>query len=130
MNEVPHAVLKMMTKYLKVRECLSMELAIQLKLNRKEDYVKKFEMEPLTNTFRFFKKGQLRTYRIHSYVEGGVTWSDVSVSPICRSFTCKHRQLISPSKACHWVLSCITEGNKEGGAYIEANPVRLYIATS
>ena len=130
MNEVPHAVLRMMTEYLRVRDCLSMELAMHIKLNKKEYYMKKFEMEPLTNTFRFFRKGQLRTYCIHSYIEDGVTWSHVSVSPLCRSFTCKHRQLISPSKACHWVLSCITEGNREGGAYIEAKPVRLYISTS
>ena len=87
-------------------------------------------MEPLTNTFRFFRKGQSCTYCIHSYIEDGVTWSHVSVSPLCRSFTCKHRQLISPSKACHWVFVLYNGGNREGGAYIEAKPVRLYISTT
>ena len=40
MNEVPHAVLRMMTEYLRVRDCLSMELAIHIKLNKKEYYMK------------------------------------------------------------------------------------------
>jgi hypothetical protein len=130
MNKVPHVVLKMVTEYLMVRECLSMEIAIRMKLNEKKYYVKKFEMEPLTNTFRFFKKGQLRTYRIRSFVKDGVTWSHVNVSPIHRSFTCKHRQSITPSMACHWVLSCITEGNNRGSAYIQEKPVRLYLSHS
>ena len=73
MNEVPHAVLKMMTEYIKVRDCLNFEEAIHLKLNKKKYYVKRFEMEPIENTFRFFKKGQLRTYKIYSYVKDGIT---------------------------------------------------------
>ena len=129
MDEVPHAVLKMMTEFIKVRDCLSFELAIQLKLNKKDHYVKRFAMEPLLNTFRFFKKGQLRTYRVYSYVSDGITYSDVSVSPVCKTFQCKHKYKITPSDANHWVITCISDGNKKGCAYIESNPVRLYIST-
>lgn len=129
MDEVPHTVLRMMTEYLTVRECLSLELAVHLKLNKKDYYVERFKWEPISNTFRFFKKNVLRTYKIYSYVDNGITYSDVSVSPICRTFQCKHKRRITPSDASHWVVSCVSEGNNKGCAYIEANPVRLFITT-
>ena len=118
MKELPEDVWRMVTIYLRVANCLRLEQAIQMKLFDKEYYMKLKEWEPLTNTIRLFKKGVFRTYRIYSYVEDGVTYSDVSVSPICRSFQCIHKLLITPSTACHWVLSCITEGKTSGYGYI------------
>lgn len=130
MDRVPHSVLRMVTEYLKVTDCLRLELVLKLKLNTKEHYVKRFEFEPLHNTFRLFKKDRLRTYTMYSYIEDGVTYTEVTVAPVCSTFICKHKNLITPSVAQHWILSCITEGKHEGCAYIEKPSARLYISTS
>ena len=119
MNRVPHSVLRMVTKLLKVRECLLLELAMGFKINKKDYYVMRFEWEPLHNVFRLFKKGQLRTYNIYSYIKDGTTYSEVTVAPVCSTFVCRHKNEITPSMAQHWVLSCITEGKHYGCAYIE-----------
>lgn len=119
MNELPEDILRIMTQYLpRVVTCLYFELAMGKKINSKEYYVKRFENEPISNTFRFFKKGQLRTYTIYSFIRDGVTYSDVSVSPICRTFQCIHKKLITPSKANHWVITCMTDGDNSCGGYI------------
>lgn len=114
MKELPEDIWRTVTTYLRVSNCLRLEQAIQNKLYSKQHYEKLKEWEPLTNTLRLFKKGTFRTYKLYSYVEDGVTYTDVSVSPICRSFQCKHKRNVSPSKASHWVLSCITEGDNIG----------------
>ena len=119
MNSIPEDILRLVTNYLIVVECLRLEVSIHKALYEKSHYLKRKEWEPLNNTIRLFKKGVFRTYHIYSYVEDGVTYSDVSVSPVCRSFQCKHKLLITPSTACHWVLSCITEGKTSGYGYIK-----------
>lgn len=126
MNSIPEDILRLMTNYLVVVECLRLEQAVQKTIHEKRHYLKRKEWEPLTNTIRLFKKGVFRTYRIYSYVEDDVTYSDVYVSPACTSFQCKHRRLITPSKASHWVLACITEGSSEGYGFVKASlkPIR------
>ena len=124
MNEISDDLCRVVITYLMVTDCLRMELALHRRLHEKQYYMKLKEWEPLTNTIRLFKKGVFRTYRIYSYVKDGVTYSDVSVSPVCRSFQCVHKLLISPSVACHWVLSCITEGKTSGYGYIRHQNLR------
>lgn len=119
MDEVSPDIYRLISEYLpRVRDCLHFELAVQVRLYDKSVYVKRFEKEPLSNTFRFFRKGQLRTYKVPSYISDGITYSDVSVAPICRTFQCKHKLNVTPSQANHWVLSCITNGDNSGVAYI------------
>ena len=128
MNKAPVVILQLVCEYLpRVRDCLHFELAVGVLINTKAHYVKRFDQEPISNTFRFFKKGQLRTYRIVSYISDGVTYSNVSVAPICRTFQCKHKQLITPSRANHWVLSCISDGDKNAAASILKHPVGRFI---
>ena len=119
MKEIPIDVLRIITDSLVVIECLRFEQALQMKIHDKQHYLKRKEWEPLTNTLRLFKRGIFRTYRIHSYVKDGITLSDVIVSPLCRTFQCKHKQKVSPSVANHWILSCVTEGNTNGYGYIK-----------
>ena len=107
MKHLPCDICRCICSYMYVRDCLSLLIAIQEKLYKKDFYVKKFEKEPIINTFRIFKKGQLRTYKIHSYISNGTTYSQVSVSPICRTFICKHTGLLTPSKASQWLLYCL-----------------------
>ncbi len=119
MNEIPVDLLRSIVSYISVSDALHFEHALHQRLYKKAYYMKRKEWEPLVNVIRLFKKGVFRTYRIVSYVKDGVTYTDVSVSPICRSFQCKHQFLVSPSVACHWVLSCISDGSKRGWGYIE-----------
>ncbi len=114
MKELPEDVLRRLTHFLCVLDSIRLENAICTKLYNTQHYEKLKEWEPLSNTLRLFKKGTFRTYKLYSYVEDGITYTDVSVSPKCRSFQCKHKQNVSPSKASHWVLSCITEGDNIG----------------
>lgn len=130
MDRVPHSVLRVVTGYLQVRDCLRMEFVLGLKLYDKAYYVKRFELEPLYNSFRLFKKGVLRTYKLYSYIKDSITYSEVTVAPVCSTFICKHKNAISPSAAQHWLISCITEGKQDGCAYIEKASTRLYISTS
>lgn len=118
MNELPVDIIREITGYLKVQQCLRLETAIHRKVNTKEHYVDLFSREPLLNRIRLFRKGVFRTYEIYSYIKDGVTYSDVTVSPICRSFRCKHSNFVTPSMATHWVLSCITDRDSQAASGI------------
>lgn len=119
MEKISIDVLRIITENLLVKDCLRFEQAMHRKIYDKCHYVKRKEWEPLINTFRLFKRGVFCTYRIHSYVKGDMTISDVSVSPSCQTFQCKHVRKVSPSVANHWVLSCVTNGDRRGYAYIK-----------
>ena len=118
MCEISNDLWRVVISNLTVTDCLRVEQAIQTKLYTKEQYLKRKEWEPLSNVIRLFKNNTFRTYRIYCYVKNGVTYSDVTVSPFCRFFRCEHTSLITPSVACHFILSCVTEGNTIGYGHI------------
>lgn len=126
MDECPEDIYRMFVRYLCVSECLRFECAVQLKLHDKPHYVKLFEREPMENTFRFFKKGKFRTYKVYTYIKDGITWSDVSISPICKTFTCKHKFNVTPSVANKWMLMCISaDADKNAFASMKASLVTI-----
>lgn len=108
MNELCDDIHRLLLQYLNVRSCLRLECALHKKLQTREYYIELFKKEPIENTFRFFRKGRLRTYNIYTYVKDGITWSEVNVSPICRSFICKHRNKISTSRGNKWMIMCLS----------------------
>ena len=126
MNKLCNDIHLLLLNYLNVRSCLRLECALHKKLKDKEYYVKRFEQEPIENTFRFFRKGKLRTYNVYTYVKEGITWSEVNVSPICRSFICKHRNKISTTKGNQWMLMCLS-ADADKDAFATMKPMLVTI---
>lgn len=126
MNELCDDIHRLLLQYLNVRSCLRLECALHKKLQTKYHYVKRFEKEPIENTFRFFRKGKMRTYNVYTYVKDDITWSEVNVSPICRSFICKHRNKISTSNGNKWVLMCLS-ADADKNAFATMKPLLVTI---
>jgi len=114
MNRLPDCIRRHIGDMLRVVDCVHFQVACGVTLFTTQELMQRAEVEPLTNTFRMFKHGKLRTYKIYSYIRNGVTYSDVSVSPMCQTFVCIHKYLVTPSVASHWILSCIYDGTDVG----------------
>ena len=118
MDKVPIDVLRNVAEYLCTREIVSLQFVTRSFIVDKATLVKKFEKEPIMNTVRLFFKDYLHTYKIYSYVEKNVTFTDVHIFPNGHTFQCKHKYAITPSRANNWVLNCISDGSSRGCAYI------------
>lgn len=118
--DVPKALRRIIVNMLMVRDCVRLQIALRDEIYDRDELVRRKQREPLKNTLRLFKSGQLRTYTIYSYIKDDVTYTDVSVAPLCHTFTCVHTHKISPSVASHWILTCVYDGGSIGKGNIKS----------
>ena len=113
--DLSDGLLRTIFGWLTTRDCLRSEIALRRNLYTKQEYLKRAEMDPVNNTIRFFKKGQFVTYNVYSYInDEGNTYSDVVISPQCKTLVCRHIRRVTPSEASQWVVSVITSAGQIG----------------
>lgn len=117
---VPKSLRRVIVDMVMVRDCVRLQIALREEIYDRHELLKRIQREPLKNTIRLFKSGQLRTYTIYSYIKDDVTYTDVSVAPLCQTFTCVHTHKISPSVASHWILTCVYDGGSIGKGNIKS----------
>ena len=117
---VPKSLRRVIVDMVMVRDCVRLQIALREEIYDRDELLKRIQREPLKNTIRLFKSGQLRTYTIYSYIKDDVTYTDVSVAPLCQTFTCVHTHNVSPSVASHWILTCVYDGGSIGKGNIKS----------